>query len=35
VGETASPNVNILPDAASQEYTASIKDVSLASVRQQ
>lgn len=35
VGETASLNVNILPDYAPQEYTASIKDVSLASVRQQ
>lgn len=35
VGETANLNVNILPDYAPQEYTASIKDVSLASVRQQ
>ena len=35
VGESKNLNVTILPDAASQEYTASIKDVSLASVRQQ
>ena len=35
VGESKNLKVTILPDAASQEYTASIKDVSLASVRQQ
>lgn len=35
VGESKNLKVAILPDAASQEYTASIKDVSLASVRQQ
>lgn len=35
VGESKNLKVTVLPDAASQEYTASIKDVSLASVRQQ
>lgn len=35
VGESRNLKVTVLPDAASQEYTASIKDVSLASVRQQ
>lgn len=35
VGESRNLKVTVLPDAASQEFTASIKDVSLASVRQQ
>ena len=35
VGESKNLKATILPDAASQEYTASIKDVSLVSVRQQ
>lgn len=35
VGETATLDVGVLPAYAPQEYTASIKDVSLASVRQQ
>lgn len=35
VGETASLDVGVLPAYAPQEYTASIKDAGIASVRQQ